>query len=147
MKKVTTALMALVLALAISGTVQAGSNMGGMNGDCGICDRSVGDGPEVKASTDMFRKFQADTIDMRQEMMMKRFELQRENLKGTPDAAKVATLKDEIKAIQTKINDIRVVSGLPERGKRDGECGPKAAKGGCDKRQMGGYNGAPCGSR
>jgi len=144
MKKVTAALTALVLALAIGGTVQAGHNMGGMNGDCGNCPQAQGG---AATPTDQLKKFQVDTIDMRQEMMMKRFELQRENLKGTPDAAKVNALQAEIKAIQTTINDIRVKSGLPEKGKRDGECGPKTGKGGCDKRQMGDCISAPCGSR
>lgn len=144
MKKVTTALTALVLALAIGGTVQAGHHMGGMNGDCGNCQQAQGG---AATPTDQLKKFQADTIDMRQEMMMKRFELQRENLKGTPDAAKVTALQAEIKAIQAKITAIREKSGLPEMGKRDGECGTKAGKGGCDKRQMGDCIGGPCGSR
>ncbi len=75
--------------------------------------------------------------------MNKRFELQRENLKGTPDTAKVAVLKAEVTAIQAKINDIRVQSGLPDKGKRDGEC--FKMDGGCFKQNgMGGCNGQPC---
>lgn len=69
------------------------------------------------------RKFQADTMDLRQEMMNKRFELQRENLKGQPDEAKMTALKADISVIQQKILTIRKQSGLPEKGKRDGECG------------------------
>ena len=143
MKKLTTAITALVLALTIGSTVQAGHRMGGMNGDCGNCAQQAG----ASAPTDQLRKFQSDTIDMRQEMMMKRFEVQRENLKATPDSAKVSALQAEIKAIQTKISDIHAKSGLPENGKRDGECGPKTGKGGCKNRNMDGCNGGPCGSR
>jgi hypothetical protein len=84
-----------------------------------------------------------DTLDLRQDMMNKRFELQRENLKGTPDAAKVGGLKAEISAIQSRINNIRVQSGLPDEGKRDGEC--FKMDGGCNKLNgPGGCNGKPC---
>lgn len=146
MKKVTAVLAALLLALAIGGTVQAGNHKGGMDGGCGDCNPAGAPAP-----TEQLRKFQADTIDMRQEMMIKRFEIQRENLKATPDNAKIIALRADITAIQAKINDIRIQSGLPDKGKRDGECGPKAGKygkgikGGCG--QTGGCNGGPCGSR
>lgn len=101
--------------------------------------------------TDQFRKFQLDTIDLRQEMMMKRFEAQRENLKGTPDTAKIARLESEIKAIQATIHSIRTNSGLPV-DKCDGECDQKLncfdkkGNGGCGK-GMGGCNSGPCGKR
>ena len=142
MKKVAAALTALGLALAIGSTVQAGNRMGGMHGDCGNCDK-VG----APVPTEQIRKFQADTIDLRQEMMVKRFEVQRENLKATPDAAKISALQADIKVIQTKINDIRVASGLPERGSRDGRGGPMGGKGDCGKGQPGDCIGAPCGSK
>jgi hypothetical protein len=144
MKKVTAAITALVLALAIGGVVQAGNHMGGMRGDCGNCDKAAAGAP---TNTDQLRKFQADTIDLRQEMMTKRFEVQRENLKATPDNAKVSALQADIKVIQTKIDAIRVNSGLPDKGKRDGECGQMGGKEGCGKKKMGDCNGAPCGSK
>jgi len=142
MKKVTAALTALGLALAIGSTVQAGNRMGGMHGDCGNCDK-VG----TPAPTEQIRKFQADTIDLRQEMMTKRFEMQRENLKATPDAGKISTLQAEIKAIQAKITAARVASGLPERGSRDGRGGPMGGRGDCGSAWMGDCSGAPCGSK
>lgn len=131
---------ALVLALAIGSTAQAGNRMGGMHGDCGNCIQAGGGAAD---SYEQNRKFQADTIDLRQEMMKKRFEIQRENLKPTTDNIKVAGLQAEIKAIQTKINDIRLKSGLPERGMRDGGCAQAGGRGGCGNPQMGGCNGAP----
>jgi hypothetical protein len=142
MKKVTVAITALVLALAIGGVVQAGSHMGGMRGDCGNCDKA---GMGAPVQPEQIRKFQSDTIDLRQEMMTKRFEVQRENLKATPDNAKISALQTEIKAIQDKINAARVTSGLPERGMRGGWGGPMGGKDGCGKGKMGDCNGTPCG--
>lgn len=135
MKKITATLTAITLALTIGATAQ-----GGMNGKCGDCSKSA-------APTDQQRTFQQNTIDLRQEMMLKRFEIQRENLKATPDSAKVSALKAEIKAIQTRIHDIRIQSGLPDDGMRDGECFQKNGKGhNCGNGPSGGCNG-PCNSR
>jgi Spy/CpxP family protein refolding chaperone len=140
MKKITATLTAMALALAIGSTVQAGMHKGGMHGGCGDCAQSG-------TLTEQQRAFQMDTIDLRQEMMMKRFEVQRENLKATPDSARVTALQAEIKAIQTKIGEIHVKSGMPDCGLRDGECfktGGKARD--CGTPQPGGCNG-PCGKK
>ncbi len=132
--------IAIVLSLTVFMSTIATAGMGG---GCGDCMQQGG------APSDPFRKFQADTIDLRQEMMNKRFEVQRENLKGTPDMTKVAALQADIKTIQAKIMNIRTLSGLPD-DKFDGECGKMMEKcgqkkGGCDKKGMGGCNKAPCG--
>jgi hypothetical protein len=74
-------------------------------------------------------------------MMTKRFDMQRENLKGTPDEAKIAALKAEVKAIQAKLLALRAQSGLAD-DKCDGECGKAMA--GCDKMNMGGMNMGGC---
>lgn len=121
MKKITATLTALALALVIGGTAQAGKHKGGTHGGCGDC-------AQTGALTDQQRSFQQNTIDLRQEMMLKRFEIQRENLKATPDISKVTALKAEIKAIQTRIHDLRIQSGLPDNGMRDGECFQKDCK-------------------
>jgi hypothetical protein len=147
MKKFIATVTACALALAVGGTVFAQGPRGG----CDQCNQGR-QGAQVAGQSDQFRKFQMDTLDLRQDMMNKRFELQRENLKGTPDAAKVAGLKAEVAAIQAKINDIRVQSGLPDKGKRDGECFKmdgdcfkQDGQGGCNKQNgMGGCNGQPC---
>ncbi len=83
--------IAIVLSLTVFMSTIATAGMGG---GCGDCMQQGG------APSDPFRKFQADTIDLRQEMMNKRFEVQRENLKGTPDMTKVAALQADIKTIQ-----------------------------------------------
>lgn len=142
MKKVSIAVIALSLAVALFGSANAGGRNGGGPG-CGNCAQQGG------APSEPFRKFQADTIDLRQEMMNKRFEMQRENLKGTPDEAKITALRAEIKAVQAKILDVRSQSGLPG-DKCDGECDQmmggfgKKGPGGCGN-GAGGCNNGPCG--
>jgi hypothetical protein len=131
MKRMSVAVVVLGLAISLFGIAYAG-----MGGGCGNC-------AQQGATSEQLRKFQADTIDLRQEMMTKHFEVQRENLKAAPDKDKIAALQAEIKALQAKIVDIRSKSGLPV-GKLGGECGQKM--GGCDQ-GMDGCNGSPCGGR
>lgn len=130
--KILTGMLACALALAITGTVTAGC--GKMGGGCDNCGKA-GKLP------DPLRRFQMDTLDLRQEMMNKRFEMQRENLKGSPDNDRIAALKAEADAISARILSIRKQSGLPDNDKRDGECG---MIGGCNKAGMGDCNGIPC---
>ena len=144
MKKIIALITACTLAVAITGTALARTGNGGQpGGGCGNCSQAA-------VPTDLFTKFQQDTIDLRQEMMNKRYEMQRENLKGTPDTARIALLQADVTALQTKIHDIRAQSGLPYNDKRDGECSSAAGicdknlNGNCNKRQMGGCNNQPC---
>lgn len=151
MKKMTVVVMALGLAVALFGIASAG-NRGGMGGGCGNCAQGG-----AAAPSEQIRKFQADTIDLRQEMMIKRFDIQRENLKATPDAAKIAAIKADIKNIQSKIKVIRDQSGL-SNDKCDGECGQGMGDcgqnaGAAGKKKMGGCGGrggcgnGPCGGQ
>ena len=139
MKKMFRVVMALGLTIALFTGANAGT-MDGTGGGCSKCAHQNGAGA---IATDPFNKFQADTIDLRQEMMTKRFEIQRENLKGTPDTAKISALQADVRNIQAKILDIRSKSGLPA-DKSDGECGHMP--GGCGHKGMGGCNG-PCGKQ
>lgn len=139
MKKMSVVALALTLAVSLFSLADAGYG-NGMGAGCGNC-------PQQGAS-EPFRKFQVDTIDLRQEMMTKRFEVQRENLKGTPDREKIASLQADIKVLQSKILDLRTQSGLPA-DKGDGECCQK--RGGFGKKgmggrgmRMGGCNNGPC---
>ena len=138
MKRMSVAVIALSLTVSLFSSANAGNNHG-MNGDCGSCAKGGASTP-----SDPFRKFQADTIDLRQELMTKRFDVQRENLKGTPDQAKIAALQADIKAIQSKLLALRSQSGLPG-DKCDGECDQTMS--GCDKTRMGGCSKSPCGQK
>jgi hypothetical protein len=138
MNKLFTTVTACAMVLSVGATLFAQDLTGGCNG----CIRGSQSNQAI-AKSDPQHKFQMDTIDLRQDMMNRRFEMQRENLKGTPDAAKIAGLKAEVGAIQARINAIRVQSGLPESGKLDGEC--YKMDGGCNKQSaLGGCNGQPC---
>ena len=108
MKKMSVVVVALGLTVALFSSAIA-RNGNGIGGGCGNCPQQS----EASAPTVAVQKFQADTIDLRQEMMTKRFEMQRENLKATPDEGKIASLRAEIRALQDKIIDIRSKSGLP----------------------------------
>lgn len=142
MKKISVVVLALGLAVSMFSIASAGHGKGMRNGGCSDCVQQGG------APSGPFQKFQADTIDLRQEMMLKRFEVQRENLKGVPDNAKIAALQADIKELQSKILTIRSQSGLP-MDKCDGECGKgmgnfdKNGMGGCGKGN-GGCNSGPC---
>ena len=145
MKRFLAISTACALALSIGSTALAVCSKAGGCGNCGQAGQFMqqipGSAPAAESAA--FRQFRINTLDLRQEMMNKRFDLQRENLKGTPDAAKVAVLKSDIRAIQAKINGIRLQSGLPEMGKRDGEC--YKMEGDCFKQDgSGGCNGQPC---
>lgn len=149
MKKMSVVAITLSLAVSLFSLANAGTN--GMGGGCANCAQQQTAPAALAAPSEPHRKFQADTIDLRQEMMTKRFEMQRENLKGAPDSAKIAALKADILALQAKILDIRSQSGLPG-DKCDGECPQKM--GGCDKmsmgdcgKSMGGCNKGPCGTQ
>lgn len=102
MKKKFVAVITLSLAVSLSG-IAAASYRNGMGGGCSSCAQGM--------PSDQVRTFQLDTIDLRQEMMTKRFEIQHENLMGTPDKEKIASLQADIKAIQLKIMAIRSQSG------------------------------------
>jgi hypothetical protein len=149
MKKFFAFTAACALALSIGGTASAGCAKAG--GGCADCAQSaqgaqlnqVNPASATAGMPDPYRQFKQKTLDLRQEMMNKRFELQRENLKATADAGKVAGLKSDIQAIQVRINEIRVQSGLPDNGKRDGEC--FKMDGSCFKQDgRGNCSGQPC---
>lgn len=143
MKIIFTTLTACALIAAICGTTMAQMPAG-----CANCQQN-----NDLVQKDQFRAFQESTIDLRQEMMLKRFALQRENLKGVPDRVKIAGLRAEIVNIQAKIRDIRLKSDLPDTKKMDGECSDVTSEcsqmngmGGCNTPSgRGGCNGGPCG--
>lgn len=136
-KKVFITAVILTMFLMMAVVVSAESNK--MAGDCANCMKLQGN-----LSTEPFQKFQADTIDLRQQLVNKRFDMQRENLKAMPDKTKISSLQKDIVIIQEKILYIHSQSGLPE-DKSDGECLKNCDKSsnGCAKR-TGGCNSTEC---
>jgi hypothetical protein len=109
MKKLYVMLTVFVISLTVGVTAMAQTRKGLKESQkhCSSCNKSA-------ATPETLKKFKADTIDLRQEMMNKRFDLQRENLKETPDSARIAAIKSEMEAIKVKIDAIRTAANLPK---------------------------------
>ena len=124
-------IIAAVLAASVItvGMVYARGPMGG-------CDKP-GCNNAGAVSGEQWQKFKADSIELREQMMTKRFELEKENLKATPDAARVAGLENEVADLRTKMQELRAKAGLPTRG----QDGPGFRRGGMMNR-----GGAGCGN-
>lgn len=109
MRKLYAVVVMLVLSLAIGVTAMAqgkGPGKGAKKAACSSCNTSA-------ATPEHLKKFKLDTIDLRQEMMNKRFDLQRENLKDAPDTAKLSAIKAEIEAIKVKLEAAKTAAKLP----------------------------------
>jgi hypothetical protein len=128
MKRLYAALTVLVLALSIGVTAMAEAKKGkkqSKESGCSMCNLSP--------TPAQMKKFKADSIDLRQELTNKRFDLQRENLKETPDSAKVAALKADIEAIKTKIDALKTANKIPASASCcNGDC-PLMDCDSCDK--------------
>jgi hypothetical protein len=136
MRKLYAILAVLTIALSIGVTAMAqgkASPRKAKKADCSSC-------AQCDVTPEQMRSFKLDTIDLRQELMNKRFDLQRENLKETPDTAKVAAIEADIAAVKEKIEAKRTAAKLPASICKDkdcplmGECGTcdMARKCGCD---------------
>ena len=153
MRKLSSTVPALALFLVTVGSTLVFGGPCGSSGGCANCAQG-GQSAQSAApavESDPYRQFVQSTIDLRQAMMNRRFDLQRENLKATPDAARVAALKADIFQIQTKIAEVRTQSGLADTGKMDGECGKLDGdcfkmNGECGK-MNGECGGQPCGRK
>lgn len=137
MKKLYAVITVLVISLAVGVTAMAQGKMAGKGSNragCSSCDKS-GVTPE------QIKKFKADSIDLRQQMMNKRFDLQRENLKDAPDSTKIAAIKAEIEAIKVKIDALKTAANMSKSAScciddcplMDGNCDKCSSKKGCDK--------------
>jgi hypothetical protein len=136
MKKLYAVITVLALSLSIGVTAMAQGKMSGKTtkkAGCSSCQKSA-------ATPEQIKKFKADSIDLRQEMMNKRFDLQRENLQETPDSAKVAALKAEMEAIKVKIDALKTAANMPKSASccledcplMDGNCDKCSGKKGCN---------------
>src|SRR6185369_11107838 len=105
MKKLYVMLLVFTLSLTVGVTAMAQLKES-TKGHCSSCDKS-------SATPEQLKKFKAESIDLRQEMTNKRFDLQRENLKETPDSAKISAIKADIEAIKTKIDALRTANKIP----------------------------------
>jgi hypothetical protein len=148
MNRYFASLTVFALVVSLAGSVLAKDSG---EGGCSKCNKEAQQNPVAGGSTaaaepERTRQFMLNTLDLRREMMNMRFDVQRENLSATPDAAKVAALKAGIESIQARISAIRLQSGLADEGMRDGEC--FKMDGGCGKSgKPGGCDRVPCGMK
>lgn len=133
MGRIITGIAALLLLSAVGAFAE------GNRGGCGNCPNRSAQG-----QSDQECAFQRSTIDLRQELMNKRFELQRENLKAVPDKARMDGLQAEIGALQSRIFSLRTQSGL-KKCANDGDCIPGGC--GCGRQQAADGCGTPCGGK
>jgi len=135
MKKLYAAITILAISLSVGVTAMAQGKMSGKSSQkagCASCQKGG-------ATPEQMKKFKADSIDLRQEMMNKRFDLQRENLKEAPDSARMAAIKADMEAIKVKIDALKTAAGMPVSASccmddcplMDGTCATCSSKKGC----------------
>lgn len=119
MRRILAALTVVVLA---AGSVMASDVKAGDKATGCKCGMGMGKGKGMSATDSAaHKKFLSDTMSLRQELMNKQFEMQKEYVKETPDQAVMTKLRGEIAELSTKLKDARVKAGLP--------MGPKGHKG------------------
>ncbi len=82
-----------------------------------------GMGYGTSANVETVKKFQKETLSLRDELMTKNLELQNEYNKPVPDTNRIGTLQKEIIDLQTKIQTIADKYGLPAGGPMGGMMG------------------------
>lgn len=81
------------------------------------------------ADLDSVKKFQKDTLSLRDELITKKIELRKENNKENPDRERIATIQKEIIDIKTKIHQKADETGVHWRKKGETGCGRISGKG------------------
>lgn len=147
MKKLYAVITILILSLTLGVTAMAQSKQAGKGakkGSCSSCQKT-------DATPEQIKKFKVDSLDLRQEMMNKRFDLQRENLKDAPDASRITAIKAEMDAIKVKIDALKSDSNIPVSASccKDDcplmDCGKDCStKAGCNKSAKASKNCSSC---
>lgn len=121
--------LTVVTALSVAGSALA---MPGMGPGAGV-GPGRGTGPCINQGqyTEQYKKFAVETLPIRQEMMNKHFELQKEFLKDSPDQELIKKLQGEVTELRKKMIDAHAKNGLP-MGKigKAGKRGHKGMRGG-----------------
>ena len=115
MKRVMAISIAVLAGLLLSTAVYAWWD------DYGWGGYGMGYGPY--SNVDNVKKFQKDTLGLRDELGSKQVELQNEYSKPNPDSRRIVTLKKEIIALEAKIQDAAVDYNTPGGGYIGGRTG------------------------
>ncbi|MCE5194759.1 MAG: hypothetical protein LLF28_04775 [Nitrospiraceae bacterium] len=113
MKKI--ALIVLVAAIVVF----AGSAVyafGPWGGGCGTCFTG-GPNTTTPINIEAAKKFQQETASLREQMWLKRIEIQNEYTKPTPDLKRIADLQKEMIDIRTQIQTAAQKNGFPAMGR------------------------------
>lgn len=132
-RRIVTLAVISVMVLAAGVALAGRGRMGGMFG----CAQNV--------PIDQVREFQKETSTLRDEMMIKRIELQRERSAKNPDSARVAQLTADLKALRDQIHAKGEKYGMFANCPKDVNCWEDGGCGmGCDTPRGGCGN---CGNR
>jgi hypothetical protein len=134
--KNTLALLTAAILMLAATAVFAGRGM-----DMGGCNQK-----NVDIAT--FKQFQKETSALRDDMMVKRIEYQREQAKDAPDQGKVTVLKQEMTTLRTQIHEAGKKYGMFAECDQNQECWDKAdfgmMAGGCGQGGKAGCGTAGC---
>jgi len=134
--KKTIALVTAAILMLAATAVFAGRGMG-----MGGCNQNV--------DIATFKQFQKETSTLRDDMMVKRIEYQREQAKDVPDQGKITALKQEMITLRTQIHEAGKKYGMFTDCDQNEECWDKAdcnmMGGGCNQGGKAGCGTAACG--
>lgn len=122
MKKVIGIVMAVMVVLVLASAAFARWGGPGMG---------YGPGYYSGVDAESMKKFQKETLNLRDELLTKRIELQAEYDKPAPDTAKIASLRKEIIDIQAKIQTVADKYGVPAWGPGRGMMMGRGMMAGC----------------
>jgi len=103
------------------------------------------DGYGAGTNVETMKKFQKETLALRDELMTKNLELRNEYSKSVPDTGRIATLRKEIIDLETKIQNIADKYNMTSYGRMGGMMGSGMMGGGMDCPMMGGMGGGMMG--
>lgn len=110
MKKITVIALALVVGLILASGAYAWWDGYGMGSGAGT-------------NVETMKKFQKETLNLRDELMTKQMELQNEFNKPVPDTNRIVALKKEIIDLQAKIRTVAEKYGISAGGQMGGMMG------------------------
>ena len=128
MKKVTEMVMAVMVVLVSASAAFAWWDGPGMG---------RGPGYSSGANVETMKKFQKETLSLRDELMTKQLELQAEYDKPEPDITRIASIKKDIIDLQAKIQVAADKYGVPAWGPGGGMMGPGMGRGMMGRGMMG----------
>lgn len=108
--------LALVVGIILASAVYAMGPMGGHGMGSSTPAGGYGTGDFTTVDIEVVKKFQKETLPLRDELITKKLELHKEYSKTNPDKGRIATLRKEIIDIELKIQEKADAAGLSSLG-------------------------------